>query len=136
MSAHGSNVRWYAACAAYFRMPPEMRQPVARQTLAHYRRIDRMPRAWGEGLDIRRAPLFVMRWVAWANDEEEGERRYRTAVTSWDGHGRWPRWDQLTCGVVKGDEARHAEATSARRGEGSSAGYNREVVSGMGCAVK
>jgi len=124
MSKREATVRWYAACAAYFEMPAGMRQPVSRQALASYRRIAKMPPVWGEALDGRGAPLFVVRWVAWANDVDEGERRLREAITSWDGRRRWPRWDRLTCGEGRGrgragkGEEREGSAQTGGAGKG------------------
>lgn len=102
-------------------MAPGMRQEVSRQTQAHYRRIGRMPRDWGEALDRRGAPLFVMRWVAWAGDEEEGERRLQEAIGLWDRRGRRPRWDRLTCGEGRrrrgaGGEGEREEERGVREG--------------------
>jgi len=82
---------WYAVCCAYLATPVSVRFRVSRQTLATYWRIKRLPRDWGEALDRREAPLAVMRWIGWAADRGERERRYREAIASFDGNVGWPR---------------------------------------------
>jgi hypothetical protein len=109
VSEPANTLGWCAKCNAYLASPPEIRRAVSPQTLATYRRIRRLPRVWGEELDRRGAPLFVMRWIAWAVDPSEKERRYTTALASWEQAGRWPRWDGLTC-RDDGSTRPHAEA--------------------------
>jgi len=63
---------WYAACRAFFCVPEAMRCVVSRQTLAHYRRVTRLPRDLGEDLDRRSAPLSVFKWIAWGQGSALG----------------------------------------------------------------
>lgn len=82
---------WYATCVAYLAMPPSLQRRIAPKTRATYCRIRVLPRAWGEALDLRGAPLGVVRWVAWGHDRGERERRFQEAVASWDERREWPR---------------------------------------------
>ncbi|MFT3775585.1 MAG: hypothetical protein QM820_60325 [Minicystis sp.] len=97
MSGCGTTLGWYATCVAYLATPAAIRKEISRQALATYRRIQRLPPAWGEESDRRGAPLAVVRWIAWGKAQEERERRYREALASWDQAGRWPRGEGPSC---------------------------------------
>lgn len=81
---------WYATCVAFLATPEPLRREISAQTLATYRRIKRLPRPWGEALDIRGAPLSVARWIAWGRDKGERERRYEEVMAWWARTGKWP----------------------------------------------
>ena len=81
MSPTKRPLRWYAACRAFLLLPEPLRPSVSRQNLAHYRKIQALPRDLGEDLDRRAAPYAVFQWIAWG--ATEAERRARHALVRW-----------------------------------------------------
>jgi hypothetical protein len=98
MDKDASAERWYAFCCRFLTAPGDHRPRVSRQTLAHYRRIQRLPRAMGEQLDRLDAPFHVLRWIAWASTDVERGARYSKALDRRQHTGRWPSWRHLSEG--------------------------------------
>jgi hypothetical protein len=88
--------KWYAACRAFPSLPDVFRDKVSRQTQATYRKIARLPKAVGQELDRRLAPLFVVRWIAWAKTRDAIVARHVAAIAHHDRTRRWPPENQLT----------------------------------------
>lgn len=82
---------WYAHCRAYLALPARLQRTVSRQTIATYRRIERLPQEWGLTLDQRGAPLAVLRFIAWGQDPEERKRRFDEALAFRATTGKWAR---------------------------------------------
>jgi hypothetical protein len=72
--------RWYAYCVDFKATPLSMRPRKSRQTVAHYLRIASLPPAWGALLDERRAPFYLVRWVAWGKTRSAVKVRYDDAM--------------------------------------------------------
>ncbi len=94
MSQENRVIRWYAACRLFVLLPAAMQRAVSRQTLAHYRRIHRLPRDVGEDLDRRGAPFAIFRWVAWGATTAEKRARHAIAVEHHARTGHWPNPQQ------------------------------------------
>jgi hypothetical protein len=86
---------WYAFCRAYLSTAPALRKRISRQTLAHYRRVSRLPPDIGLGLDHLGAPIRVIRWIAWASTATERDRRLAVSLAVREQALRWPNESEL-----------------------------------------
>ena len=87
--------KWYAACLAFPSLPAVFRRKASRKTRATYKKIALLPEYIGRELDRRRAPLFVMRWIAWAKTHDALLARNAAALAHHDRTRRWPPENQL-----------------------------------------
>lgn len=65
MRAGPEDGRWYAYCVSFCSVGAAFRKEVSRQKMATYRRVAALPPKIGVALDEARAPLYVLRWIAW-----------------------------------------------------------------------
>jgi hypothetical protein len=95
MSKSTGHREWYAVCKAFPSLPEVFRRKASRQTRASYHKVSRLPDAVGEELDRRLAPLFVMRWIAWAETHDAILARNAAALAYHDRTRRWPPENEL-----------------------------------------
>jgi len=90
------DLRWYAACLLFCKLPELMRRHVERRQRALWWQIGKLPRELGEGLDRWRAPLAVFRAIAWAKSADEMRARHVFAIEQRARTGHWPSARAIT----------------------------------------
>lgn len=95
MSKRTKRRTWYAVCKAFRSLPEVFRREESPQTRATYHKVAQLPETVGEELDRRLAPLFVVRWIAWAETHDAILARNAAVLAHHDRTRRWPPENEL-----------------------------------------
>jgi hypothetical protein len=102
---------WYAYCVRFCAVSEALRVPASRQKVAHYRRVAALPPKLGAALDERRAPFYVVRWIAWGKSSGTVKSRFDDVMRYLDVLRMWPPEPTLCPAISLGELVARLEPT-------------------------